>query len=152
DILADATVEDGKIKIRDEEFEVFILPPMTHMKPSTFEQVRRLVASGGSVIASPLLPQHFLDPGPSAPVSPHGEAKDVAGLFGHDPNTLRERFESGEAGDFVVHTAAGPDGTGNVIVFTGPGMQGEDGIISAAAFAGLKTALDHCITPDVTIS
>jgi hypothetical protein len=152
DILADATVEDGKIKIRDEAFEVFILPPMTHMKPSTFEQVRRLVASGGSVIASTLLPQHFLEPGSSAPVSPNGEAKDVAGFFGHNPNTVRQRFESDDAGQFAVHTSTGPDGNGNVIVFTGPGMQGEDGTISDAAFSGLRQALEHCITPDVTIS
>jgi hypothetical protein len=152
DILAEATVEDGKIKIRDEEFEVFVLPPTTHMKPSTFEQIKRLVASGGSVIADTLLPQHFLELSTTAPVSPNGEAKDVAGFFGHDPNELRARFENDEVGEFAVHTGTGPDGNGNVVVFTGPGLQGEDGTISDAAFAGLQQALHHCLTPDVTIS
>src|SRR5690606_29890572 len=64
----------------------------------------------------------------------------------------------------------GPDGSGNVIVFTGPGLSAEtatkvdrralagEGMSSPGARAGqearaaLQAALDRCITPDVTIS
>lgn len=169
EVLAEATVEDGKIRVRDEAFEVLILPPLTHIRPTTFEQMQRLVAGGGSVIADTLLPTHFIEPGTSAPVSPNGEAVDFASFFGHDPNELLDRFLENRAGGFQVHKGTGPGGRGNVVVFTGQGLEtpsgmshrGElaaedmgapDDVISPAAFAGLKEALDRCITPDVTVS
>ncbi|HYG67860.1 MAG TPA: glycosyl hydrolase, partial [Anaeromyxobacteraceae bacterium] len=168
EVLADATVEDGKIRVRDEAFEVLILPPLTHVRPTTFRQIERLVAGGGSVIADTLLPMHFIEPGTTAPVSPNGEARDVAGFFGIDPGALLDRFQRGEAGPFNVRYGKGPNGGGNVIVFTGGGlgtagaeearrlasedMGARDEVISDAARDGLKAALDRCITPDVTIS
>ncbi len=152
DILAEATVENGKITIRDEQFEVFVLPPTTHCKPSTFAQLEKFVAGGGSVIATTLLPQHFVEPGQSAPVSPDGEAADVARLFGLDPHGLRQQFEGGEAGHFAAHHKKGAEGRGSVIVLAGAGLRGAEGTIRPEAFEGLREALLSCITPDVTIS
>jgi hypothetical protein len=156
EVLAEATVADGKVRIRDEEYDVLILPPLTHIKPSTYEQMRALVATGGSVIADTLLPMHFIEAGSTAPVSPNGEAKDFAEFFGLNPGSLREKFERGEAGAFDVHYGSGADGKGNVIVFTGSGLEATEGpgagVISPEATAGLKAALDRCITPDVTVS
>jgi len=170
EVLATATVEDGRIRIRDEAFEVLILPPLTHVRPTTFAQIRRLVASGGSVIGGALLPMHFIEPGTSAPVSPNGEAVDIGGFFGLDPTELYERFLAGEAGAFDVRYGTGTGGVGNVIVMTGPGLSAEaEGTrgrrdlagqdmgspgarLGADARAGLKAALDRCITPDVTVS
>src|SRR5690606_11855159 len=145
-------------------------PPLTHVRPTTFAQIERLVASGGSVIADTLLPMHVIEPGTGAPVSSNGEARDFARFFGVDPGMLLERFQAGEAGPFDVRYGTGPDGSGNVIVFTGPGLSAEtatkvdrralagEGMSSPGARAGqeardgLKAALDRCITPDVTIS
>ena len=169
-MLADATVEDGTIKIRDEAFEVLILPPLTHIRPTTFEKLKQFVAQGGSVIADTLLPLHFIEPGSSAPVSPNGEAVDFASFFGHDPRDIRARFDAEEAGDFEVHAGTGPGGKGTVIVFTGPGMGGQaperederalaaedmsagGKTISQKAKDGLRQALLRCLTPDVTLS
>ncbi len=170
EVLAEATVEDGAIRVRDEAFEVLILPPLTHIRPTTFAQIQRLVASGGSVIADTLLPTHFIEPGTSAPVSPNGEARDVSGFFGLDARALHDRFVAGEAGPYDVRFGTGPDGTGHVIVITGPGLSADqatktdrraldgEGMSSpgarmgAEARAALQAALDRCITPDVTIS
>ena len=168
EVLAEATVEDGAIVIRDERFEVLVLPPLTHIRPTTFKQMERLVAQGGSVIADTLLPTHFIEPGSTAPLSPNGEHKDVSGFFGVDAVALHDHFVAGDAGPFDVTVGTGPDGIGNVIVFTGGGlgtpgreaarvlasedMGARDETISPAAFAGLRDALMHCITPDVTVS
>ncbi len=168
EVLADAVVEDGAIVIRDERFETLILPPLTHIRPTTFAQMERLVAQGGSVIADTLLPIHFIEPGTSAPASPNGEARDVSRLFGVDARALYDRFVAGDAGPFDVTYNTGPGGAGNVIVFTGGGlgtpgaetarvlasedMGARDETISEAAMDGLKAALGRCITPDVTIS
>jgi hypothetical protein len=156
EVLAEAVVEDGKVKIRDEEFDVLILPPLTHIKPSTYAQMQALVAGGGSVIADTLPPTHFIEAGSTAPVAKNGETRDFAGFFGVNPGELREKFDRGAAGDFNVHYGSGPNGNGNVIVFTGPGLEASDGpgagVISPEGTAGLKAALERCITPDVTIS
>jgi hypothetical protein len=170
EVLATATVEDGKIKVRDEAFEVLILPPLTHIRPTTFAQIERLVNTGGSVIADTLLPMHVIEPGQGPPVSPNGEVKSFARFFGVDPGELLDRFQRGEAGPFDVRFGTGPEGNGNVIVFTGPGLSAEtatrmdrralagEGMgspgsrVGQEARDGLVEALGRCITPDVTIS
>ncbi|HWC32845.1 MAG TPA: glycosyl hydrolase, partial [Actinomycetota bacterium] len=50
DVLADAEVSDGRIRIADEEYEVLLLPPMAHLKLVTVEALERLVASGGKAL------------------------------------------------------------------------------------------------------
>jgi hypothetical protein len=39
DVLAGAEIGKGRIGIREESFEVLILPPVTHIKKSTFEAI-----------------------------------------------------------------------------------------------------------------
>jgi hypothetical protein len=153
EVLAGATVENGRIQIRDEAYDVLILPPLTHIKPTTYARMQELVSGGGSVIADTLLPLHFIEASSGAPLSPNGEARDFSTFFGLDPVAIHERFDRGDAGDFEVHYGTGPDGRGNVIVFTGQGLDGgTDGVITDEARDGLRAALERCITPDVVVS
>ncbi|WP_420454357.1 glycosyl hydrolase [Rubrivirga sp.] len=149
EVLADATVEDGTITIRDETFEVLVLPATTHLRPETVAQVERLVEGGGHVIATTLVPQQVLRPGTAAPVPPNGHAPDLDGLFGVDGAALRQRFEDGQA-DLEVHTR--DVGAGTVSVIAGPGLRGDDGVIRDQAFDAVRNTLLGCITPDVTVS
>jgi hypothetical protein len=152
DVLAEATVDGGKIKIRDEEFEVLILPPVTHIKPSTFARIKELVDGGGSVIATTLLPVHFIEAGNAAPVPTNGETADFAGFFGHDPAALLERFIDDDPVPFEIHHRTGAGGRGNIFVITGPGLGTDAEPITTEAKAALDEAVKKCITPDVTIS
>src|SRR5690606_36616405 len=92
------------------------------------------------------------------------------GFFGLDARALHDRFVAGEAGPYDVRFGTGPDGTGHVIVITGPGLNADQATMTdrraldgegmsspgarmgAEARAALQAALDRCITPDLTIS
>src|SRR5206468_12799080 len=50
DMLATATLEGNTIRIRDEAYELLVLPPMAHLKLSTLEHLEKFVAQGGRVL------------------------------------------------------------------------------------------------------
>ncbi len=137
DVLAEAKIEDGKIIIRDEEYSVFILPPVTHVKRSTFYALQKFVKSGGSVIADTLLPIEFLE------TKQNGAAGDLRRLFGVAPAKLLEDFKNG--GKAKVHITH-RNTKGNVFVIQGKGLH------QSHAQKKLKRLLHQCAAPDVTIS
>jgi hypothetical protein len=49
--LRRAEIRDGALRLRDEQFRVLILPPMTDMEPAAIRQVLRFLDSGGAVFA-----------------------------------------------------------------------------------------------------
>ena len=61
DVLASCTVEDGKIKIRGEEYELLIFPPMTHMQRATLDILETFKAQGGKLLGGSILPLKFVD-------------------------------------------------------------------------------------------
>lgn len=137
DVLAEAAIENGKIKIRDEEYSIFILPPVTHIKRSTFEALQKFVKSGGSVIADTLLPVEFVE------TEKNGAAREVRKLFGLNPVNLLEDFQNGGAAKTqITHRNT----NGNVFVIRGKGLH------QAGAKRELKRLLNQCAPPDVTIS
>lgn len=137
DVLAEAKIENGKIKIREEEYSIFILPPVTHIKRSTFEAMQKFVKSGGSVIADTLLPIEFLE------TMRNGAARDIRNLFGVNPAKLLEDFQNGgKAKAHITHRNT----KGNVFVIGGKGLH------HAKAKRELKRLLNQCAAPDVTIS
>ena len=137
DVLAEAQIENGKIKIRDEEYSIFILPPVTHIKRSTFEALQKFVKSGGSVIADTLLPVEFLE------TERNGAAREVRNLFGVNPAKLLADFQNG--GKVKAHITH-RNTNGNVFVIAGKGLH------QAHAKGVLKRLLNRCAPPDVTIS
>lgn len=54
--LKQARVEQGSLRLRDEEFRVLILPPMTHMNEDAARKLGEFAASGGQVLALGLQP------------------------------------------------------------------------------------------------
>lgn len=114
DVLAGAEIADGQIRIRDEAYDVFILPPVTHVKQTTYDRLRAFVESGGSVIADTLVPVGLLEAGDDG-----GQVVRLDDFFGQDARQLLDAYEDGAAPSFeVVHQ----NGQGNVFLFKGSGL------------------------------
>ncbi len=135
DILSEAVVEKGKIKIRDEEYSVLILPPITHLQKNAFDVIKKFINSGGKVIADTLLPVEFLD------YEKKDSIKKIEKLFGTNPEKLLHNFSNG-AKFGITHK----NSRGNVYVIKGKGLHREN------KKNEFKKILEKCITPDVTIS
>jgi hypothetical protein len=96
DVLAGASIEDGTIRIRDEAFEVFVLPPVTHIKEATYNQLKAFVEGGGTLICTTLVPTGLLE------VQGNGRIGSVTDFFGLNPTDILARFESDDAVPFEV--------------------------------------------------
>ena len=135
DILSEATVKNGKIKIADEEFELLVLPPLTHIKASAFEKIREFVDSGGKLIADTLIPTAFLEYGKD-----DAQLK-LVNLFGKDPQQILNNFSNGATFNITHKKSAG-----DVFVIEGKGLNTE------RKKEKLNDLILKCIKPDVTIS
>ncbi len=135
DVLCSADIVDGAIGIRDETFQVLILPPLTHLKKSTFDAIAKFVKSGGTVIADALLPVEFME------TKQTNALKAVRSLFGVDPGRLLKEFA--RAGK--TKTTVSQNGK-NVFVLHGKGLQSGNGRNP------LRAVLKKAITADVVIS
>jgi hypothetical protein len=136
DVLAGAAVGGGKIGIRDEEYELVILPPVTHVKEGTFQILKKFVDGGGSVIADALLPVEFLE------AKVDGAAGQVQKMFGVDPIKALKVVDSGKGALHIVRKS----GKGRVTTFAGPGLG------KTKSGDALRKAIEASITPDVTVS
>jgi hypothetical protein len=56
EMLAEATIGDGAVQLRDEAYELVILPPITHLNVSTVDRLERFVGTGGRVLGTVFLP------------------------------------------------------------------------------------------------
>lgn len=191
DVLAGADVDDGKISIADETYDVLILPPVTHIKESTYRSIQKFVQGGGRVIADTLVPVAFLESGTN------GDVSNTEVFFGWNGHNLLKTFLADGQVEFHVEKR------GNVYLLCGKGMYSKrvllkrlievggvasDEIAAFMASAGsfgvqyqeassneekerilkeylgildseekhrkniLRTVLNDCVTPDVTIS
>jgi hypothetical protein len=60
DVLAEATVEDGRLRVGDEDYELVLVPPMTHIKLATVEALERFADAGGKTLGVALQPSRAL--------------------------------------------------------------------------------------------
>ncbi|HSL47054.1 MAG TPA: glycosyl hydrolase [Anaerolineales bacterium] len=92
DMLATAELEGSTIRIRDEAYELLVLPPMAHLKLSTLEQLEKFVAQGGRVLGMIFLPNQAF-----ANTDGATELVDISDrlrtLFGIDPGETQQNFE-----------------------------------------------------------
>ena len=51
--LKDARLEDGKIKLADEEYEVFIVPATPYLRPAEIARLNEIVAAGSEYYVFP---------------------------------------------------------------------------------------------------
>ncbi len=135
DILSEAKVRDGKLKIANEEFELLILPPLTHIKASAFKKIEEFVNSGGKVIADTLIPTSFLED------EDLKANEKISKLFGQDPNLLINDFKKVAEFD-ITHK----NSIGDIYVIKGKGLYVERNK------AKLNEIILQCINPDVTIT
>jgi len=129
--LADAAVDGGRLRVGEEEFELVLVPPMTHVRLSTVEALERFVSAGGRVL---------------------GVLSTPRTAFGHDGTLvdIGARFDSllGTDGDVKRH-----DGGGLGAFVLGDAGVVLDGAAAAAPLAeGLRSAIASLIEPDVEIS
>ncbi len=77
DVLAEAEIGNGAIRLGNEAYELLILPSMAHLKLSTVERLEQFVGAGGRVLSMIFLPDKAFAPHPPAP-SPTREEGEQA--------------------------------------------------------------------------
>lgn len=133
DVLSKAAIKNGKIVIAEEAYSILILPPMTHMKRSSFDIIKKFMSSGGKVIADTLLPFEFLETENDKVIS------DSISLFGFDPNELLDEFKGGKK-------AKRKTSKSNFFLFNRGKLSIEE------REKELGKIINQCITSDVTIN
>lgn len=138
DVLKNAAIRDGKICVRDEEYELLILPPVTHLKESTLKFMEEFYRAGGKLIGDTLLPFEC--------VEGDGEnfSKRVADLFGRSPEELKKGFINGEKEDCGIKVSVNEEG-GKAVLIEGPGLHAYKPV------GLLKSAVLECIKPEIEI-
>jgi hypothetical protein len=134
DVLSEAAVKNGKIIIRGEEFELLILPPLTHIKKSSWQKIKKFVNGGGRVIADTILPFEFLE------AENDGAVPEISSMFGFNPRDLVE--------EYLGNGKAKKKNSGNKNVFVLDGSKFE----KEGKEKELDRLISQCIVPDVTIS
>jgi hypothetical protein len=79
-MFADARQDNGSIRLRDEEYELVILPPMTHIRLSTLDRLEAFVATGGCVLGTVFPPDTGIGDGAIVDIR-----ERIQALFGTDP-------------------------------------------------------------------
>jgi hypothetical protein len=92
DTLAIADLQGNTVRIRDEAYELLVLPPMTHLQLSTLEMLERFTAQGGRVLGMIFLPDRAFSR--SGNVTRLVNISDrVRTLFGIDPGQTQQNFQ-----------------------------------------------------------
>lgn len=107
DVLARADIAGGSIAVRDERYELLILPPLTHLKLDTVAAIEAFVAGGGRVLATVFLPDQAFGPDGLVDVSDR-----IAALFGPKPQETQARFRDVHGIEFKTREHAGRGMTG----------------------------------------
>ncbi len=141
DVLCDeCRIEDGKLCIQGEKYEMLLLPPCTHIKAKTLYKLEQFVQAGGKLGGNALLPYKVIE----------GEAPDIreriGALFGVDPAALRTSFLTHD--DLGQTLTERQVGSGKVVFVSGQGFKANDG---CGAMALLDQTVRACITPEVEI-
>ena len=92
DVLANAALDGNTVRVRDEAYELLVLPPMAHMKLSTLEHLEKFVAQGGRVLGMIFLPDKAF-----TQTNNLTELVDISDrvrtLFGIDPVETQQTFQ-----------------------------------------------------------
>jgi hypothetical protein len=134
DVLKKAKIKNGKIYIANEEYELLILPHLTHIKGSTFDVMKKFIATGGKIIADTILPIDLLE------VEKNGAIKEMTEIFGYNPEDLVRQFKE------EVKIKKRGDGNKNVYLLNAKDYTRKE------KEKELDKAVRRFINPDVTIS
>jgi hypothetical protein len=93
DMLADAELEGSTIRLRDEAYELLVLPPMTHLKLGTLEKLEKFTSQGGRALGMIFLPgQAFSESGDGTQLVDISDR--IRDLFGIDPVEIQKDFQN----------------------------------------------------------
>ncbi|HEX2235078.1 MAG TPA: glycosyl hydrolase [Actinomycetota bacterium] len=116
EVLARAEVDDGVVRVGDEEYELVILPPMPHVRASTADALERFVAGGGRVLGVATRPRATFGPDGMVDASERfhallGAPSDPAGEGVSLSSTAHGRGAASfiEADPSLLATAPGPE-------------------------------------------
>jgi hypothetical protein len=130
DVLAEAAIGDGSVRVGDEAYELVILPPMAHLKLSTVERLEKFVQAGGKLLGTIFLPDKaFVDQPQSAQRTQRGTevissseisvtsvvnntsmvdiSERIRALFGVDPAASQQNFREQLGIDVIEREHAG---------------------------------------------
>src|SRR5829696_3507791 len=140
EVLAAAEVDGGRVRVADEDYELVLVPPMTHLRAATLDSLERFAAGGGKVLGVLLAPGAALGPDGLEDARARLEALlgAPAGGGGGGFALSRRDHPGGGAGAFLA---------GEVAVLSEAPGPGRDGLA-----ATLAEAVGSLIEPDVEIS
>lgn len=142
DVLADqCRIEDGKLCIQGEKYEMLMLPPCTHIKAKTLVKIEEFVAAGGKLGGDALLPYKCIE----------GDADNleerVEALFGINPTQLRAAFlRSTDTAQTLTERSVGK---GKVVFVSGQGFKANPD--ERAMMSILDKTMRACVTPEIEI-
>lgn len=92
DVLANAELDGGTVRVHDEAYELIVLPPMAHLKLSTLEKLEKFVSQGGRALGMIFLPdQAFTKPGDVTELVDISDR--IHALFGISPVETQKTFQ-----------------------------------------------------------
>ncbi|HEX5944177.1 MAG TPA: glycosyl hydrolase, partial [Anaerolineales bacterium] len=92
DVLANAELDGGSVRVHDEAYELIVLPPMAHLKLSTLEKLEKFVSQGGRALGMIFLPdQAFTKPGDVTELVDISDR--IHALFGISPVETQKTFQ-----------------------------------------------------------
>lgn len=127
DVLAAAKVDDGRVVVGGESYELVIMPPMTHLRMTTIEALERFVDQGGRTLGVLRAPTHAFTPQGLADIAARverlfggegghfieGDGQDLIGDAREGGRRLRDALDEG------IRSLIQPDiGIGNDEVFS----------------------------------
>ncbi|TCN22537.1 glycosyl hydrolase [Mesobacillus foraminis] len=95
EILSQAEISDGKIKIGHGSYSVLILPPLSNLEEAAWKQVKTFLDQGGTVIANGLLPYEVIDTNTST-------SQAILDVFGADASAVSDYWNAPAGQDILV--------------------------------------------------
>lgn len=87
DLLATAEIAGGVIRLRDEAYELLVLPPMAYLKLETVDRLEQFVAQGGRLLGMVFLPDRAFGPDGLVDIS-----RRIETLFGVHPSQSQKEY------------------------------------------------------------
>jgi hypothetical protein len=138
DVMKDAVVKDGKLCIRDEEYSLLLLPPVTHIKENTLSTMEELYNQGGKVMGDAILPYGCLEG------NKENFTERIEKLFNVCPVEVKKSFDNKSKMDYSIKINENGNG-GKVVLIEGPGLYVNK------PMEVLKEAVLECVAPEIEI-
>jgi hypothetical protein len=139
DVLGRAEVDDGVVRVADEEYELVVVPPMPYIRASSLDALERFVAGGGRVTGVVVAPRWSVARGGLEDVSAR-----AAALLGAD--------DVSDPADWRVARVSHGRGAGSFLTGDAAVLTASPGPERDRFAAALDEAVRALIAPDVELT